>query len=56
MAVYWRVRFDDPRDDFGWLKLVEDSEPILLNDDGTSAEDVTGYTTIDTEPVPPEWA
>jgi hypothetical protein len=54
--IYWRVHFDDPRSAFGWLKLEEGSDPDLLNDDGTPADDITGYTTIDTEPVQPEFS
>lgn len=56
MRVYWRVQIETPYEALGWLVFEDGISIGVFNDDGTPAEDVKSYTTIDTNPAPPEWA
>ena len=54
---YWRVKFDDGSETFGWLVMSDELVAQRLTDD--EGNDIThgiSYTTIETEGTPPGWA
>jgi hypothetical protein len=55
--IYWRVRFDDESSGEGFLVLSDDLVAVgLFHEDGTPANEVEEYTTIDMNPALPSWA
>lgn len=54
--TFWRVRFDDKKEGFGWLKFDDQMVEIgLFEDDGEPVKEPCGYTPIEFD-TNPEWA
>jgi hypothetical protein len=56
MKTYWKVRFDDKIDGFGWLVFDEHMNAISLTElDGNEIKEGVSYTPIEFD-TKPEWA